>query len=85
MEPRGPFRGNYTIAHLIVLVNPFTTTHLNHLLYHKYYYMSSAHCAFGATGTLPAKGYDSFEAPDFGGLFFAPKWHIEFQYMENRW
>ena len=52
---------------------------------HKYHYMSSAHCAFGATGTLPAKGYDSFEAPDFGGLFFAPKWHIEFQYMENRW
>ena len=82
MEPRGLFRGNYTIAHLIVLVNPFTTTHL---LYHKYYYMSSAHCAFGATGTLPAKGYDRFEAPDFGGLFFAPKRHIEFQYMENRW
>ena len=47
--------------------------------------MSSAHCAFGATGTLPAKGYDRFEAPDFGGLFFAPKRHIGFQYMENRW
>lgn len=33
----------------------------------------SAHCALGATGTLPAKGYDRFEAPDFGGLFFCRK------------
>ena len=33
----------------------------------------------------PRKGYDSFEAPDFGGLFFAPKRHTGFQYMENRW
>ena len=77
--------GDLTISLIHSFVNPFTTTHLNLLLYHKYYYMSSAHCAFGATGTLPAKGYDRFEAPDFGGLFFAPKRHIEFQYMENRW
>ena len=33
----------------------------------------------------PRKGSDSFEAPDFGGLFFAPKRHTGFQYMENRW
>ena len=83
MALKALYLGDLTISPLHSFVKPFFTT--THLLYHKYYYMSSAHCAFGATGTLPAKGYDRFGAPDFGGLFFAPKRHIGFQYMENRW